>query len=147
MIQVIGPRTYPPNNIPAKIRTHDGAVALVVNTTSRGSWKGLSPFHCGPVPLYEERGLALLVENAWQFAKVYPSMIDPVTGLPDARYWQWAQAGWASNAPQRYPMGKGASYAYLWWGAAHGPLTRAQGRRLIYVPGYARAVTQTEATR
>ena len=51
--------------------------AVIVNTTSRSNdWsKGLSPFFLGPVDLYA--GLsAKNVENAWQFAKVYPQHVD-----------------------------------------------------------------------
>lgn len=118
--------------------------AFVVNCTSRSpdEWaRGLSPFFCGPVDLYDGR-TARNVENAWQYTKVYPvhARFNVVT---DA-YWEWAQAGWAAPSAVRYPMGRGAKPLFSLWagGAKFGYI---DARKQIYCPLYAAAVRETPA--
>ena len=113
----------------------------VINTTSRGGfWSGLSPFSIGPcsVPNFEP---ALLMENAWQFSKVYVQFDNK--GKPSKRWLDWAKKGFASSLPHRYPMGRGAKPEYSWWdGQALGYI---DARKQIYVPLYRKAVRGTPA--
>ena len=85
--------------------------AEVVNVTSRSNdfGVGLSPFHLGPVELYDGH-IAKNVENAWQYAKVYAQHV--TEGEPDESYLEWATAGWKNSRAVRYPMGKGAVPLY-----------------------------------
>lgn len=119
------------------------ADALTVDTTAKsGVWSELSPFLLPGGPLYGEES-AVNMENAWQFAKVYPQHADD-TGAPGAEYWRWARAGWADVRAHRYPMGKGARPLYSLWEAG-ARLSYLEARRRIYAPLYARAVVVTEA--
>lgn len=134
-VKVIGPRDKDP--LP------DGST--LVYTVSRSSaWsKGLSPFFCGPVGLYENY-IAKNVENAWQFSKVYARHVGP-DGKPTPQYFQWAQHGWMDSRAHRYPMGKGTKPEYSWWNGQR--LGYIEARKRIYVPLYARAVKATDAYR
>jgi hypothetical protein len=101
-----------------------------VTTHGSNSWRGLSPMLLGPVMLYDGHWSATM-ENAWQYAKVYP-------GYDNGSYWPWAQAGWANPRGVRYPMGKGAVPLYSAWAGER--LGYTQARRRIYAPLYAQAV-------
>lgn len=113
-----------------------------INTTSRSTnWsRGLSPFFLGPVSLY---GLyvARNVENAWQFAKVYPAHARD--GEPTQAYFEWANKGWKNSYAHRYPMGKGAKPLYSYWNGQK--LSYVEARKRIYAPLYAQAVEKSEA--
>ena len=130
-IRVIGPRDHRPPG--------------TIDTTSRSrTWsKGLSPFFVGPVPLYEGASpqQATNVENAWQFAKVYPEHVGD-DGLPLDEYFGWAASGWRDQRAHRHPMGK-RSPAYSWWDGKR--LSYVEARKRIYVPLYAKAVVKTTA--
>jgi len=104
----------------------------------------LSPFFLGPVPLYEGAGLkvATNVENAWQYAKVYPCHVDKEDN-PTEAYFEWAREGWRTRRAVRYPMGRGAIPLYSWW--AGEKLSYIEARKKIYVPCYSRAVINTPA--
>lgn len=120
---------------------------IVVNTTSRSAepWsKGLSPFYLGPIPLYEGavRPTSRVMENAWQYAKVYPQHLGD-DGKPTQEYFEWALSGWANPQAVRYPMGKGKLPAFSWWEGEALPYVQARLR--IYVPLYGRAVAETPA--
>lgn len=122
------------------------AGAVVINTTSRSeeSWsRELSPFYLGPIPLYTG-GKALKMENAWQYAKVYPQHVD-FNGAPSKDYWQWANQGWSSFRAERYPFGKGVKPQYLWWDDE--PLGYVPARLKVYFPLYRDAVATTSAFR
>jgi hypothetical protein len=82
------------------------------------------------------------VENAWQFAKVYPKHVDD-NGDPTEAYWEWAKAGWADTRAHRYPMGKGAIPLYSYWDGKK--LGYIAARKAIYAPLYCRAVESTDA--
>ena len=99
-------------------------------TTHGGTYRPLSPMLLGPVPLYGGLWSATM-ENAWQYAKVYP---------PYAHdgYWPWALAGWNNPRGVRYPMGKGAQPLYSQWAGEQ--LDYITARRRIYAPLYAQAV-------
>jgi hypothetical protein len=115
-----------------------------VDTTShsRAYWStGLSPFSLGPVTLYGSH-TARIFENAWQFAKLYPEHAD-ANGQPTNQYWMWAQNGWNSTKPFRYPFGKRRKpLCSLWDGQ---PLDYIAARKKIYVRLYQQAVRQTRA--
>lgn len=136
MIRIVGPRD----------RHYDRHTCTVINTTSRSSgrdaWsRGLSPFHIGPVQLYDGAA-AYNVENAWQFAKVYPVHVDKEEN-PTQEYFDWAREGWRTRRAIRYPMGKGAVPLYSWW--AGEKLSYVDARKKIYVPLYTKAVVDTKA--
>lgn len=132
MIRVIGPR---------EVRSVSGPI-INTTSTSKEEWsKRLSPFHVGPVNLYNDM-VAMNVENAWQFSKVYAQHTGP-DGEPNEDYWQWAKRGWASYKPYRYPMGKGAIPEYSYWDGQH--LTYVEARKAIYIPLYSDAVRRTHA--
>lgn len=117
------------------------ATGVGVNTTSKGvSWEtDLSPFSLGPCPLYEGR-VALNMENAWQFSKLYAVHASP-GGDPLSSHFDWAEAGFTNPAPQRYPMGRGARpLCSLWEGKKYGYI---EARKRIYAPLYAEAVQKT----
>lgn len=120
---------------------------LIINTTSRSSeaWsKGLSPFYLGPIPLYEGAVCeqATNLENAWQFAKVYPVHLT-ADGNPSEEYFAWAKTGWSDPRGHRYPMGKKKAPAYSWWAGER--LGYIEARKRIYIPLYAKAVVKTPA--
>lgn len=121
------------------------AGAVRVDTTSRAlnDWSySLSPFHLGPIPLYWGMQ-ANVMENAWQFAKVYPDQVDQPSGEPTTAYWRWAEAGWQSPRAHRYPRGKGAKPAFLYWAGQR--LEYAAARSKIYFRLYRDAVRETDA--
>lgn len=113
---------------------------VVVNTTShaRETAHMLSPFRVGPVPLYGGQE-SLTLENAWQFAKVYASLLEP-DGSVGAKYFEWAKRGWASPEAQRYPLGKGAKALFSFWNGQRLPYVQA--RKEIYFPRYRDAVVR-----
>jgi hypothetical protein len=117
MVKVVGPR--------------DPQDCTAINCTSRSrNWsKGLSPFYLGPIKLYGDY-VALNMENAWQFSKVYKQHME--NGEPTEDYFDWAVDGWNDPKAQRYPMGKGARPEYSWWDGKKLPYIEA--RKQIYVP-------------
>jgi len=139
VIRIVGPRDS----------HYDRHNCTVINTTSRASardaWsRGLSPFHIGPVQLYEGAAAETShnVENAWQYAKVYPVHVDKEEN-PTQAYFDWAREGWRTRRAIRYPMGKGAVPLYSWW--AGEKLSYVDARKKIYVPLYTKAVIDTKA--
>lgn len=121
-----------------------------VDTTSRGSFKTLSPFFLGPYRWNEGSwvdGLpvemrALNVENLWQFSKVYPQHID-LNGNINHEYFGWRNRGFSNYKAVRYPMGKGAKPVFSYW---HGEtLDYITARKAIYIPAYASLVIKTKA--
>lgn len=117
--------------------------AVIVNTCSNSdtNWqRDLSPFILGPCPLYDGR-VAQTMENAWQYAKVYPKFLDE-NGDPTEAYWEWAEEGWKNPRAVRFPMGKGAVPSYSFWEGQK--LAYIDARKVIYAPLYAEAVQKTE---
>ena len=80
------------------------------------------------------------MENAWQYSKVYEEYDN--NGEPSPDYFEWASYGWLTDAPIRYPMGKGEKPLYSWWDG--NKYTYIEGRKNIYIPLYARAVIKTK---
>jgi hypothetical protein len=134
VIKIAGPKEYSPNKIP--IRNKSGI--FIVNTTSRGRYRELSPFYLGPVKLYQDY-TSRNMENAWQYSKVYPQHFN---GKILNSYFEWAKAGWAKSRADRYPMGKGRKPLFSYWDGLQ--LGYIEARKTIYAPLYARLVQRTE---
>ena len=138
MIHVIGPkeRKWAPKG-------------RLIDTTSRSkTWsRGLSPFNLGPVKCYDGL-IARNMENAWQFAKVYPQFVNNL-GEPSKKYFVWRDEGWKDPVPYRYPMGKGVVPTYSWWkvNGVFRALGYVEARKQIYIPLYTEAVKKTPAFR
>jgi hypothetical protein len=133
-IRIVGPR---------EVRGVSPGTPLI-DTTSYAAdhWStGLSPFHMGPIALYGGH-VARRFENAWQYAKVYPTHTGS-DGSPSDAYWRWARAGWANTRAVRYPFGKGAKPAYCLWDGSR--LGYIEARLSVYFPLYVTAVVKTEA--
>jgi hypothetical protein len=138
MVHVLGPKDQKKTRELTKSGVH------VIDTTSNSSepWtRGLSPFHIGPVSLYDSY-VARNVENGWQYAKVYAEHVGS-DGKPNDAYWQWAQEGWRARRARRYPMGKGAIPEYSYWDGH--ALGYVEARKKIYFPLYANTVRKTAA--
>ncbi len=119
---------------------------IVIDVTSRSSisWaRGLSPFHLGPIPLYDGM-VSKNMENAWQYSKVYKPFIN-AEGEISPEYQTWAKNGWNRERADRYPMGKGAIPEFSLWKGKR--LEYIEAREQIYLPLYARSVVGTEAFR
>lgn len=131
MIHILGPGYKEPEGVE------------IINTTSRSkTWsKGLSPFFCGPVPLYQNFK-SINIENAWQFSKVYEYYLEE-DGTVGERYFRWAEDGWNDIRAHRYPMGKGVVPLYSYWDGQK--LTYIEARKQIYIPLYSLAVQKTFA--
>lgn len=99
-------------------------------TSGHGRFGVLSPFHLGPVPLYDGHW-SQTMENGWQYAKLYPQH-------DTATYWPWAEEGWANKRAVRYPMGRGARPTCSLW--AGDGLDYIEARKRIYIPLFAWAV-------
>lgn len=115
---------------------------VIIDTTSRGDNKDLSPFFLGPIQTYEPGVIATNVENLWQYSKVYPGYALP-TGGPSDAYYQWRNSGWATQRAVRYPMGKGAKPLYSLWNGSR--LGYIDARKIIYAPAYRGAVIMTQS--
>ncbi len=114
---------------------------VYVNCTSSGdnAERQLSPFYLGPCELYDGY-TAQVMENAWQYSKVYPEHL--FEGFPTADYFEWAEHGWASPRANRYPMGRerNAGEVTHWWSGE--ALSKVQARKRIYVPLYCQRVIE-----
>jgi len=111
-------------------------------TTHGDRFRPLSPMLLGPVPLYSGMW-SKTMENAWQYAKVYPQHLNPGHGWEvTTPYWNWARAGWGNPRAVRYPMGKGTRPEFSLW--AGDMLGYIDARRRIYIPLYAQAVRMHE---
>jgi len=129
-IRIMGPRDN---------RKTRGENERVINVTSRNAHTGLSPFHIGPCPI-PGFGQAKIMENAWQFSKLYQEHADE-DGNPTNVHWSWAKNGWYAERPFRYPMGRGARpLCSLWDGQRLGYI---DARKQIYLPLYRDAVKVT----
>lgn len=107
--------TYVPNSNPPEMA---GFTSIVIHTSSKPFGGSLSPYQ-----LRDEWGC--LLENIWQFAKVYPGVSRPRTDADEEQlnnvvwerhvdgesgailpaYWQWRVAGMRNAAAIRYPNG------------------------------------------
>lgn len=111
---------------------------IIVDVTKNGTqFAGLSPFNVGPVSMCG--GISCnVVENAWQYSKVYPQFVDD-NGDPTAEYFKWANNGFSSHKGKRYPLGKNQTKPlYSWWN--NKKLGYIEARKQIYIPLYTHAV-------
>lgn len=105
---------------------------------------GLSPFYLNDIPCYD--GLVSKnLENAWQYSKVYPDMVDS-DGNPTSAYFRWRDSGFNKSWADRYPKGKGAIPSYSYWKLSdeYMKLGYIDARKHIYIPLYAAAAINTE---
>lgn len=119
----------------------EGVFSMDVTSRSNTWGKHFSPFNLGPVDLYDGHQ-AFNIENAYQFAKVYPEFAD-VNGNPSMHYWEWAKKGWLSPKPNKYPMGAWSKPLYHWWDGRK--LSHLQAQNEIFLPLFKKAVTKTSA--
>lgn len=84
-------------------------------------------------------------ENLWQYTKVYKEHVD-VDGNPNDLYWKWRAIGFNNSGKGvRFPFGKPRKPEYAYWminGEWH-KLGYLDARKIIYIPEYAKLVTQT----
>ena len=117
--------------------------AIVIDCTSNsgsfGRW--LSPFNVGPCELYDGY-TAYNIENAYQFAAIYPAYADE-HGCPTPAYWDWAMKGWETKRPIKHPMGAWNKRLHHWW--AGRKLDRLEAQNQIFLPLYTKAVVKTDA--
>lgn len=127
-----------------KIQDRPGiAIVDACHNNPESEWAGINPFIVGPCDLYGGR-TALVMENAWQFVKVYPEYADQ-NHNPTPEYWKWAEAGWSNPRGIRYPAGRGRAPLYcLWEGQRLGYI---ESRKRIYGPTFLKAATRTESYR
>lgn len=125
-----------------------------VDTTSRGSFKDLSPFYLGPYGWYNEAGNrteCLVFENLWQYSKVYSChaylpedrAAFPWNYEPTKEFFEWRGNGFRKQRADRYPMGKGVKPLYHWWNGCH--YNYIDARRMIYIPVYRDLVLRTKS--
>lgn len=124
-----------------------------VDTTSRGPFKDLSPFYLGPIQVAsgEYSEWCLLMENLWQYSKVYPCHAYLPAGRtkfpwnyePTQEFFDWRAAGFDKRRANRYPMGKGVKPLYSWWHGKH--LNYVDAKHQIYIPLYRDLVLKTES--
>jgi len=116
-----------------------GAFSMDVTSRSSSWGKHLSPFNLGPVNLYDGYW-SHNIENAYQFASLYAEHMT-VDGVPSPHYWEWAQKGWKSVVPIKYPLGVWSKPECHWWKGKK--LTRLEAQNQIFLPLYKQAVTKT----
>lgn len=123
---------------------------LEFDTTSKGDFKDLSPFYLH-LPGFPN----VLIENLWQFSKVYPRYAklkeggqfnNPFDYDPTDEYFRWRNRGWLSNRAHRHPLGKGAKPLYSFVDFGKRKLGYVEARKKIYIPAYAAAVQEQSTT-
>jgi len=145
-----GKATYP---------SKEGYTPIIVMMKSHSKWWPLSPYY-----LRDENNIIL--ENKWQFSKIYPSVpastqrysrynntiiwqhpaeVHMIDNQPTQEYFQWRAKGFANTYAVRYPVGYHHRHKCV------GALT-TDGRRLdyvgarreIYLPDYFHSVRRQE---
>lgn len=111
-----------------------------VDTTSRGGFKDLSPFYLGPYIWLDMK--ANIMENLWQYSKVYPEHVGN-DGNPTSDWYEWQMTGFNSDRANRYPMGKGKKPLYSFWMGEK--LAYIPARKKIYIPAYMELVLRTKS--
>ncbi len=135
---------------------------VLIHVSNTGLGGALSPF-----VLRNEHGH--LLENVWQFAKLYPSVsaqrttmgkssrviwehpaevhVDPVSGEPTPAYWAWRAKGTANAFAVRYPNGfhgRNKCVCAIWNDMR---LDYVEARKQIYCADYARLAPPTRSFR
>jgi len=116
---------------------------LIIDITSRSqTWgKYLSPFNLGPIQLYDGYW-AYNLENAYQFAKVYPEHVDFDNNVK-LSYFEWAIKGWLNKKPIKYPFGAWNKGLFHLW--ENKRLSHLEAQNQIFLPLYKEAVIKTTA--
>lgn len=107
--------------------------------------QGLSPFRLGPVQINFR--IAQIMENVWQYGKVYSVHWDKKNQLPNKAWQKWSADGYRNHNPVRYPMGKGAKPLGFWMGKFESGhlLDYIDARIYVYWKLYRNAVRDTES--
>lgn len=156
--QVRVAKYYPGRPLPVT----PGFRSVLIHVSSTGMGGPLSPF-----VLKNERGQ--LLENVWQFAKLYSRVteqrslikgtntviwehpseehLDAETGEPNDAYWAWRQKGMDNSLAVRYPNGYHGRTKCIGaiWPGEPGRLDYIQSRKKIYCAEYARLAPKTAA--
>ena len=149
---------YPGRAMP---KTADDTVTnILIHSSDKGIGGPLSPYH-----LRDESGN--LLENIWQFAKVYPSVtkqriplgkyhpntivwehdaelhVDPLTNQVLPAYWEWRRKGTSNKYAVRYPNGYQGRHkcAFSIWNGDR--LDYIEARKRIYCGEYIRLAPKT----
>ncbi|CAN5868047.1 hypothetical protein BH23THE1_BH23THE1_26340 [soil metagenome] len=120
----------------------------------------------GPYVLKNDKGE--LMENIWQFSKVYPSVpyskqkysqydptiiwehpaevhIDNQTNQPNDKYWNWRKKGMECKYAVRYPVGYSHRHQVLYTLTDSGQkLNYIEARKTIYLPVYVDLVSKSQ---
>lgn len=95
-----------------------------------------SPF--SPFLLRTEKGI---LENVWQYSKVYSEHLDSNGNIKDEWY-KWRDEGYGLYRAVRHPMGKGIKEEFSFWNGER--LTKVDARKQIYIPLYKESVSTTK---
>ena len=115
-------------------KTPDGYLRVDVTSHNSVVREYLSPFFLGPVTSPD--GVeSLVMENIWQFSKVYSDMVD-ANNNPTESFFAWRNNGFADSVAHRHPHN--GKPLYSWWGGQK--LGYIDARKMIYVPCYAYCV-------
>ena len=142
--QPANPAKHRTINVITIIGPRDMKVPGAVNTTSHSSadWStGLSPFSLGPVDSTDRTPLASSKTPGNSPSSIQNTPTQTVN--PPTRYWTWAQNGWKSTKPFRYPFGKRRKPLCSLWNGHR--LDYIAARKQIYLPLYQEAVKHTRA--
>jgi len=85
-----------------------------------------------------------LMENLWQFSKVFPSEVDAKTGDPLPKFFERRKVMFAASKGKRHKM-KGQKPAYSYWQGHRWSYLEA--RRELYLPVYVEYVQKTDGWR
>jgi hypothetical protein len=138
---------------------------ILIHTSPYGLGGPLSPY-----VLRNEKGQ--LLENIWQFSKIYPKVtkqkiplsrfhpnniiwehpeevhMDPFSGEPTPTYWAWREKGENNRYAVRYPNGfhgRTSCICSLWPHKSPEKLGYIEARKKIYCGEYIRLAPQTES--
>src|SRR6185295_5481791 len=150
---------------PGKAQPHTpGYRNVLIHTSPTGLGGPLSPY-----VLRNEEGQ--LLENVWQFSKLYPEVeaqriplgryhqgviiwehpaeqhVDPNSGEPTPAYWAWRAKGMTNERAVRYPAGYEGRHGCLCSLWQDERLGYVEARKRIYCAEYARAAPPTPAFR
>lgn len=123
-----------------KFDTNPFPNAVEIDTTSKGSFKDLSPFYLGPI-ITPDCCRCEIFENLWQYSKLYPE--HALNDAPTTDFYCWRAKGFALTRANRYPMGKGAKPLYSVWLGQR--LNYIDARLKIYIPYYVDLVRRTQS--
>jgi hypothetical protein len=109
-------------------RTKLSSDLFCLNVTSRAK----SPF--SPFLLHTENGI---MENVWQFSKVYSEHVDDNGNIKD-EWFKWHKDGLNNGKAIKNPMGKGVKPLFFFWNDNR--ISYVEARKQIYIPTYTQSV-------